>query len=837
MINEELLCIARSLVRSIGITALLALSLGGCGDSANSSDNCEEECQNGGSCEEAAEAFACECPLEFGGEFCEFAPCESAPCQNDGQCTANGSDFECACEDGFGGDTCEAVVGIAERPDNTSCIAPALPANTGPLSWEEADWSGLAETDLMMIAQAPDASWYEIYRGGEIYRVAPNGVRSSAPLLTISVATDGEMGLLGMAIHPDYPAEPYLYFYYTTVSGNTNLHVDQYRVEPATGGPDEVAISPGSRVNVFSFDRGTPVPFHVGGALGFDPNAASPTLYLGTGDAENQGASQELGSMLGKLLRFDVSDPEIASFPAPQIAAIGLRNPFRWSFDRQTGDMWIADVGDSAFEEVNHVLAADLPASGGTPLNFGWPIMEGFLCVGGGDPANSCGNPEPIYLPANTYNQDIGVSVIGGYAYRGSAIGGIDGTYFFNDFFPQSGERAWRLDENPDEDAANIEDDYVRTILSTGGGFVSYAEDLAGELYAVQMGGEIFKLTAAQVGPVVEALPANLSEVGCFESDGEPTSAMVPFEVHAPLWSDGATKRRWLALPNETAIVLGATGDFEFPLGTVLAKEFTVSGERVETRLLMRHPNGEWQGYSYAWVDDDGTSLGDAALLTDLSVVTRSVPGVDAEWSYPTRSQCLQCHTQSAGFALGPEVGQLNYEFLYPSGTEANQLATLHAIGMVESEITPFGEQLLPAYDDTSASAADRAWSYMHSNCAGCHQPGASGFEGRSNMPDLRFDLEADTTVGTHPLVERLCGLSPGAGDLGLGKSAQLVQAGVPGDWSDLAAGGSLLYLRMAARSDIPGTDGTMPQIGSARTDDDVGLPLVHQWITEMVCP
>ncbi len=638
-----------------------------------------------------------------------------------------------------------------------------------------------------------------------------------------------------MAIHPNYPADPYIYFFYNTLAGNTRLHVDQYTVSPATGGADEVAISPASRVSIFDYDRGSTVPFHVGGSIAFDPLATAPTLYLATGDGEQQALAQEPSSMLGKMIRFDLSDPGAGAFP-PEVVMLGLRNLFRWSFDRQTGDLWIGDVGDSAFEEVDFIPRADLPGSGGTPLNLGWPIMEGFACVEGGDPANSCGHPTPLTLPVNTYPQAIGVSVIGGYAYRGSAIGGIDGTYFFSDFFPQAGERAWRLDPNPDEDPADLEDDYLRTVLDSGGSFVAYAEDNSGELYAVQMEGGIFHLEAEQIGPVPEVLPVALSDVGCFDATGEPNETMVPFEVHAPLWSDSATKRRWLALPNDTAITMDERGDFDFPEGTVLAKEFTLGGERVETRLLMRHPSGEWRGYTYAWVSESGESLADGQLLTDLSVVTRPVQGAGLDWSYPTRSQCLQCHTQPAGFALGPEVGQLNYDMTYPSGTDANQLATLSAIGMLEGDVDTVTGPLLPAYGDTTVSAADRAWSYMHANCSGCHQPGASGFEGRSNMPDLRFDYEADTSVGTHPLSTLLCGIEPGAGDLGLGGGAELVEAGNPGDWGDLGAGGSILYLRMAARPNLPDTDGAMPQIGSAELDSDIGLPLVHEWITNMVC-
>src|SRR5207249_1359813 len=153
----------------------------------------------------------------------------------------------------------------------------------------------------------------------------------------------------------------------------------------------------------------------------------------------------------------------------------------------------------------------------------------------------------------------------------------------------------------------------------------------------------------------------HLSETGCvLASDAtKPSSGIIPFAVNAELWSDGAAKQRWLALPNGTHISVGADGDFAFPIGTVLMKQFSLGGARVETRLFVRHADGEWGGYSYEWND----AQTDATLLA-----SGKVKQVGAQsWTFPSRSDCLLCHTSAAGRALGPEVGQLNGSITYPA--------------------------------------------------------------------------------------------------------------------------------------------------------------------------
>ena len=154
---------------------------------------------------------------------------------------------------------------------------------------------------------------------------------------------------------------------------------------------------------------------------------------------------------------------------------------------------------------------------------------------------------------------------------------------------------------------------------------------------------------------------------------------------------------------------------------------------------------------------------------------------------------------------------------------------------MLEADVDNFFGRAFPAYEDTNVDVADRTWAYLHSNCSGCHRPGAPGNQRRSATPDLRYDLFAETS-SAHPLEARLCNIEAGAGDLRLGPGAQIVVPGLPGDWENLSAGGSVLYLRMSARADVPGSTGTMPLIGSKALDDVNGLPLVSEWLGALSC-
>lgn len=806
-------------------------------------------CENGGSCSVVAGVPTCTCTGGFSGPLCATAPsvCATNPCQNGGVCYDSGGAAACHCRVSFTGALCEtaAVSGIATRPTNSSCVAFDQPTSSGTLQWVPRG-GGKGGLNLMMMRQSSAGYWFEAYREGDVYAVDPSGTRTVDPIVSVDVDDDGEMGLLGIALHPNFDSSPYLYVYYNRfiTGGDVEVYIDRFFVEQASTSP---TIDIASRKNIFTFNRDATATNHIGGTIEFDPLATNATLYFAIGDgggghsncnapvpanSENGNCkAQYMASYHGKLLRFDVSDTDATSY-TPEIVGLGLRNPFRWSFDSLTGDLWLGDVGEGSFEEVNFVPRAMLPMGGAAaPINFGWPCHEGFANYASG---NLCPLANEL-LPVHAYDHSLGVSVIGGRVYRGSAVSNAVGVYFFNDIFAPGNGPPWRLEPNPDEVPSNLEDDYERIDIGDNTdprGFVAYTEDADGELYAMTTWGGVYRLEAASGGPPPVTVPATLSATGCFDTSGNPSAGLIPFDVRSPLWSDGASKRRWLAIPDGTSITFNAEGDFQFPNGTVLVKEFTQGGVRVETRLFVKHDNGEWAGYTYAWMNSAGVAVTDAELVGS-AASTRDIPGTALDWQFPSRGQCMSCHTEQAGYSLGLELLQLNSTMAYPSGTSANQIFTLHSIGVLSSDIaTLLTRDAIPKYDDTTASADARAHSYLHSNCSSCHRPQAVGFGGRSNMPDVRYRLGQSNSLAT-----LLCDRAATAEHLGLGDGALLVEPATPGTWSDLASGGSVLYLRMAARDGVAGSSGAMPPIGSRVADTNGGLSVVGDWIETLVCP
>jgi uncharacterized repeat protein (TIGR03806 family) len=300
--------------------------------------------------------------------------------------------------------------------------------------------------------------------------------------------------------------------------------------------------------------------------------------------------------------------------------------------------------------------------------------------------------------------------------------------------------------------------------------------------------------------PAPAAFPSTLSATGCFEPQqpSKPLAGVIPFEVNAPLWSDGAKKQRWFALPDGAKIEIGSDGDFDLPIGSVLIKQFMLQDKPIETRLLVRHADGDWAGYSYAWRDDGS----DADLLPS---TLRKTFG-DQEWTYPSREDCLLCHMKAAGRSLSLETAQLNRVAPYALG-QADQLATFEHIGLFTtppSASTP----AFPEPTSSSGTLSDRARAYLHSNCSNCHRPGG--------VSEVSIDLRFGT-----PLAEtKVCDAAPAKGNFGF-LGAKLL---TPGDPTS-----SLVSIRM--HSAVAGV--LMPQIGRARTDD-LGVAVIDDFITQL---
>jgi hypothetical protein len=240
--------------------------------------------------------------------------------------------------------------------------------------------------------------------------------------------------------------------------------------------------------------------------------------------------------------------------------------------------------------------------------------------------------------------------------------------------------------------------------------------------------GAILRLAPGATAPD-DRVPRTLRATGCVDAADplRPAEGLIPYAPSAPFWSDGADKERFMALPEGGRITVGADGDWEFPNGTVLVKNFTVGGRRVETRLFVRHPDGEWRGYTYRWNDaQTDADLLDGSEVRDL--------GGGLRWYYPSRTQCMECHSAAAGRSLGLESAQLNTALRYPNGRVSNQLDTLDHIGLFAAALPP-APMRPAAYPDPYAPGPDepRARAYLHSaHCqllasappSRCHRPG-----------------------------------------------------------------------------------------------------------------
>ncbi len=319
------------------------------------------------------------------------------------------------------------------------------------------------------ITNAGDSRLFVVQQGGMV-RIVKDGALLKDPFLDISDRTKsgGERGLLGLAFPPDYATSGHFYVYYTGTRGESTL--SRFTVTP--GNPDRA--DPTSEEILLTQEQ--PYSNHNGGQLAFGPDGY---LYLGLGDGgsggDPQGNGQNLGVLLGKLLRLDVSgdkgykvppsNPFVATAGArSEIWAYGLRNPWRFSFDRETGDLYIADVGQNAYEEVDFQ-----PADSKGGENYGWNIMEASHCYG----ASTC-DQTGLTLPILEYphGPQWGTSISGGYLYRGEAVPALVGRYVFADF---TSGRVW---------SAGPEDGWeLKPLFETGFNVSTFGEDAAGELY------------------------------------------------------------------------------------------------------------------------------------------------------------------------------------------------------------------------------------------------------------------------------------------------------------------------------------------------------------------
>lgn len=340
--------------------------------------------------------------------------------------------------------------------------------------------SGL-QNPLHLTAPAGDARLFVVEQPGRI-RIVENGQLLATPFADLSakLRSGGEQGLLSLAFDPRYATNGFFYVNYTDLQGHTR--VERYRVSAS----DRYRADPASAKLILMINQ--PFSNHNGGHILFGPDGM---LYIAMGDGgsggDPQGHGQDRSTLLGDLLRIDVSQGDPYSIPADnpfvgqssvrgEIWASGLRNPWRIAFDRTANILFIADVGQNTLEEVNAVPVTQ------KGLNFGWNRMEGDRCYPSGDSCNRTG----LTLPVLTYGRADGCSVTGGLVYRGSRIPALRGHYFYSDYC-QGWVRSFRLENG-------VAVDKTSWNLGSIGSVLSYGEDASGELYILTSGGRVHRI-------------------------------------------------------------------------------------------------------------------------------------------------------------------------------------------------------------------------------------------------------------------------------------------------------------------------------------------------------
>ncbi|WLD12965.1 PQQ-dependent sugar dehydrogenase [Planctellipticum variicoloris] len=658
---------------------------------------------------------------------------------------------------------------------------------------------------------------------------------------TVLTAFRAGEGLLGLALHPEFSRQTSPHrgevfaFYVGRSEQGLVCRLSRFRtfpgqldrVDPAT---EEILI-----------DQLDHHQAHNAGSLAFGPDGF---LYVAVGDDANDGPNshaQQIGrDLFSGVLRIDVdrrggtishapprqpatgktagylipSDNPFVGEPdaLEEFYAIGLRNPWRMSFDRKSGKLYVSDPGDKSREEINLVEKGS---------NCGWGDWEGTL-ENRTAPASSArrGIPTP---PLFEYTRDFAHRcVIGGYVYRGPSFPELQGQYVYAD---QSG-RIYAL-ELLDEGTRAGENRLIAMLPEPGIGISSLGEDVDGELYFCLIGklasetGSVYRLR--KTAPTErDAMPPTLADTGLFldESASTPHPRLTPFEVNTPLWSDGADKRRWIAPPPDKQVTLKEDGQLDIPAGAVFVKHFALATDRrrpeqlrpLETRVLICSPGGDVFGASYRWsADGHETRIVNFNEEEVIECVDGQGRPAQQTWMYPGRFECLLCHNDASGHILGFSLKQLDRDVPCPGGESLHQFEVLSLNGVISpadaalARSTP--RQPLAPLHDATASLEDRVRSYLHVNCSVCHNP-----ERQFAAFDARF---------LHPI--------PYTGIV----NGPAYHAGPPGPNTRIIRPGdlehSMIYLRMS--SSVP--ESRMPPLGSTVVDAQAAA-VIAEWIQSL---
>jgi uncharacterized repeat protein (TIGR03806 family) len=612
----------------------------------------------------------------------------------------------------------------------------------------------------------------------------------------------------GVAFHPDYARNGYLFIGLNgPVPGRGKRpHVVRYTVD--RDAPHR--IDPASKRLVIDWAS----EGHDGDDVAFGNDGY---LYVTTGDGTSGSdpglTGQRIDDLQGSVLRIDVDHPDpgrnygvpkdnpFVGRPGarPEVWAYGLRNPWRLSYDRASGQLWVGNNGQDLWEQVY------LIKKGG---NYGWSLTEGSHVFN----ALRQAGPDPILPPAAEHPHSEARSLTGGQVYRGTRLPALVGTYVYGDW---STGRVWGVRHDGTKPVWNGE------LVDTPFNITGFGTDHAGELYVIDQASGFYRLEpTTEADRPTRPFPTRLSETGLFASVAghRPHPAALAFDVAAPQWADGATMERFAALPGleriEQKPQLNAGGAWTFPDGSVLVQTLSLepadapARRRVETRLLVRQ-QGEWAGYSYRWnaAQTDAELVPGPGASAELEVADPGAPGGRREqvWRFPSRTECLVCHSRAAGFALAFSPLQLDREHDY-GRVRDNQLRAFEHIGLFQGALParPEGRlRLADPYDDKAPREA-RVRSYLHVNCSTCHVSEGGG--------NAHMELGLGTPLDRTRLVDE----PPTHNRFEL-PDARIVAPGAPER--------SVLFYRVSRRG-----AGQMPPLVSTEVDRKA-VTLIGEWI------
>ena len=562
-----------------------------------------------------------------------------------------------------------------------------------------------------------------------------------------------EAGLLGLAFHPGYGTNGFFYVFRTLFTssevGANLLHNQLSRFQVSPTDPNR-ALEGSELVLISQYDENDT---HNGGDVHFGPDGY---LYVSLGDEgppahELFFTKQPIDkSLFGGILRIDVDKrpgnlpPNIHpssttnySIPADnpfigvsshhgypvdpsqvrtEFFAIGFRNPFRMSFDSVTGRLFCGEVGAGTEEEVDIVTAGQ---------SYGWPYFEGNLNVAA--PPLGATFVEPFLTYRHGSANHEGKCVIGGMVCRDGPIPQLEGMYVFGD---NVHGHIWAV---PTGNAGTNQVPMQR--LTAEPGVSAFGRDPRdNSLLVVNVHQGSIKRLVHHPDASDETFPQTLADTRLFSGllDLEPSPGLTPYSISVPFWSDNALKRRWFAVP-ETNALISFTPEvpWTIPIGTIWVKHFELemikgeptSARRLETRLLVKNDQGVY-GVTYRW----GGSSSNATLVSQegmdetFAILDNGVTRTQI-WHYPSRAECLACHSAAGGYAQGFNTAQLNLDVAYTEGT-TNQLLALSHAGYFDRLVTNISVLPTLAHATNSHySVAHRARSYLAVNCAQCHQP------------------------------------------------------------------------------------------------------------------